>query len=247
MSDKLKAAVRPIERTPLTERVARQVAGLILEGDLQPGDKLPSEKELIEALGVSRPCVREALRGLAVLGLIEPRQGSGHFVGQRRPLEELSGQLRAVLPHETEVAAIQEARRAVEPVVVALAAQRATEADLARMAAVIAAYEAALGRGEDVFRLGIQVHQAFAAGCGNPALIELVRTLAGLARPVQRRVYHGAGVDRAEHDVQDHQAIYDAIRRQAPQDAMELMLEHLGNVDETLRRAMHVPALRGGA
>jgi GntR family transcriptional repressor for pyruvate dehydrogenase complex len=230
--------VQAITRQSLTEQVAKQIADLILSGELRPGDRLPSEKQLIEATGVSRPSVREALRGLAALGLIEARQGSGRFVRRTTPDGAVGWRLGAALPERAQMAAIQEARRVIEPVVVALAAQRATEDDLRCMEAALAAYEAALARGEDVFPLGVQVHRAFSEGCGNAALVEVVRTLSELAQVAQRRIYRRAGLSQAESDVPDHRSIYEAVARRRPEAALDAMLRHLGHVDETLHQAM---------
>lgn len=236
MSDK--TLIRRIPKTPVPQEVSRQLLELILAGTLAPGQKLPSEKQLIAALGVSRPALREALHGLAVLGFLESRQGSGHFVRHGPFPARLEEQLRPLLAKEAETLALQEARRVVEPVVVALAAQRATAEDVRTMESALQAYDLALNRGEAVFQLGVQVHEAFAGGCGNPALAHLVRTLIGLTAPLQHHIYRRAGLDRGAQDVQDHWAIYRAIARRAPREALDRMVQHLGHVEATVQQAI---------
>jgi len=227
-----------IERTIVPEEISRRLLGMILDGTLQPGQKLPSESRLTEALGVSRLSLRAALHRLAALGMVESRQGSGHFIRSGAALERLEARLQPLLGEEVESLALQEARIAVEPGAVALAAQRATREDLRRMETALTAYEEVLRRGGDLIKVGAEVHCAFSEGCGNPMLSRVVRSLVELTVPLHKQIYRRVGVDHAERDPRDHRAIFEAIVRRAPQDAIERTVAHLGRVDTAVRQAI---------
>src|SRR5436309_10784442 len=116
----------PIKSTRIYEEIVRQVKQLIAEGRLKSGDRLPPERELAEKFVVSRTSVREALRALESLGLIEIRPGEGTFVRQV-PLDALVGPLALVMTSQREaIGELFEARRVLEPAIAALAAGRAT-------------------------------------------------------------------------------------------------------------------------
>src|SRR5262245_46615986 len=114
----------PIQSTRIYEEIGRQVKQLIAEGRLKTGDRLPPERELAEKFVVSRTSVREALRALESLGLIEIRPGEGTFVRQVS-VDALVGPLALMLPSQREaIGELFEARRVLEPAIAALAASR---------------------------------------------------------------------------------------------------------------------------
>jgi GntR family transcriptional regulator, transcriptional repressor for pyruvate dehydrogenase complex len=231
-----------IPRTPVSEKVSRQILDLILTRRVLPGQKIPSEQALIAAMGVSRASVREALHGLTVLGFLEGRQGSGHFVRESKVLTQMEDQVELLLGDHTGILDLQEARRVVEPVAITLAAQRALPEDLVLMDAALTRYDDAVRHGEPRYEVGWQVHEAFAKGCHNPALFHMVSSLIKVTGSLQGQIYEPAGVHHDERDVQDHRAIYEAIASRAPEDALGHIMRHLGRVERTLWQALVVVA-----
>lgn len=127
----------PIKSTKVYEQVIEQIQGMIANGDLKKGDKLPSERQLAEQLGVSRTSVREALRALQIIGLIEVRQGDGNFITESfdhclfEPLSALF-MLQESRPQE-----IVDLRRVIEVETATLAAQRITDEEIKELGELI--------------------------------------------------------------------------------------------------------------
>ncbi|MBY6062111.1 FadR/GntR family transcriptional regulator [Microbacterium esteraromaticum] len=155
---------------------------LIADGALRPGDRLPSEGELCEQLGVSRGSLREAIRMLAALGVLETRHGSGSYVGELRAADLISSLSLTVglLPMEG-VLELTELRRALEPHVAALAAARIDHDEIARLDALLTEIES-----NDDFqahsRLDHEFHMAIAEVAGQDALTSLLDVLRSRSR-----------------------------------------------------------------
>ncbi len=126
-----------VARDVLPERIAARLLSLIAERKLRPGDKLPSERDLAATMQVSRPSLREALRALAMLNIVEIRQGSGTYVSSLKP-EVLIEHLDFVFAlDDSTFAELLEARQMLEPGLAAAAATRATDEELARLRACV--------------------------------------------------------------------------------------------------------------
>ena len=133
-----------VPRSTLPEEIANRMLRQIKEQELRPGDKLPAERQLAQMMNVSRPVVREALRALALMRVVDIRQGDGTYITSLEP-EQLISHLDFVFPKDS-VALVQllEARRVVEAGNVRLAAQRISEADLAELDALVVSLEDAI-------------------------------------------------------------------------------------------------------
>jgi GntR family transcriptional repressor for pyruvate dehydrogenase complex len=125
--------ILPVERSSIAEQVAKKLLDLIRSGNLKPGDLLPTERDLAVAMQVSRPSVREAVRGLQILGVLKVRQGSGTYVS---PLDaaDLLGPLQFLLTLNAEnIDALYEIRLLIDMGAARKAAERITPADLIRL------------------------------------------------------------------------------------------------------------------
>ena len=125
--------VEPIKSTRIYEEIVRQVKALIAEGRLKSGDQLPPERDLAAQFKVSRTSVREALRTLESLGLIEIRPGEGTFVREVSVESLIEPLAHVILSQREAVGELFEARRLLEPALAGLAARRATQDDLHEM------------------------------------------------------------------------------------------------------------------
>lgn len=150
----------------LTGEVVERIANGIRGGVLAPGERLPTEQELMAALGVSRTVVREAVAALKAEGLVVTRQGSGAFVaadGSRVPFRIQPEGLASI----EDVLGVMELRIAVEIEAAGLAAARATSAQVATIMSALASVDAAIARGESAVLEDFAFHSAVAAGTGN--------------------------------------------------------------------------------
>lgn len=209
----------------IRERVARHLHGLIQQGHLRPGDRLPTEREMAAELGVSRPSIRAALQTLEAIGVLRSRRRAGTFIQHGPPmLDSQPLRLLAAL-HDFTAEDMFEGRAALEVVAAGLSARRATPEDRLAMADAVAGMFASVTDPQAFLLHDVRFHQAVAAGSSNPVLAALVNMVATLVYE-RRRVT----IERA-HDLREsaeiHQRIYQAIMRRQPAAARAAMGEHL--------------------
>lgn len=208
------------------EQVIAHVRGLIERGELRPGDRLASERQLARDVGVSRPSVRAGLRSLAAMGVVQTRHGAGTFITDGPPalVNEALGLLAAL--HGIGFDPLFEARRVLEVGSAALSAQRASGEQIMAMSDEITGMYAALDDPQDFLRHDVRFHRAVALGANNPVLGALIEMVASLHYE-QRRVT----VERARNQLREsadmHRRIYQAIRAHDPEAARAAMDEHL--------------------
>jgi GntR family transcriptional repressor for pyruvate dehydrogenase complex len=207
------------------EIVVQHVRGLIERGELRPGDRLPPERELAVQLGVSRPSVRAGLRSLAAIGILQTRHGAGTFITDGPPTlgsEPLS--FLAAL-HGFTQDEMYEARRALEVGVAGLAAERATDDQIATIAEEVTSLFASLDDPEEFVRHDVRFHRAVAVASGNPILASLVEMVATIFYAHRRKLAEESR--DLKEAAQMHRAIYHAIRARDPKRARAAMNEHL--------------------
>jgi DNA-binding FadR family transcriptional regulator len=233
----------------LTGEIAERIASQIADAKLPPGAKLPTEQEMVAAMGVSRTVVREAVAALRAQGLVVTRQGAGAFVapdvGSRPFRLAFDG-----LPSIAEVLDVMELRAGIEVEAAALAAGRATAAARRRVGKALAAIDAALRRGESAIDEDFAFHRAIAAAAGNPQFLHFLEYLGRFIIPRQsiRVAAHRPEGQRAylETSQSEHVAIHDAIAAGDPSAARAAMRRHLGNSQARYRRlAAEMPHIAG--
>jgi DNA-binding FadR family transcriptional regulator len=228
--------LQPVDRTSVVDAVVERLEDLIFAG-LEPGEALPSEGQLAEALGVSRLSVREATRTLEARGLLEISKG-------RRPrIAAPSGALvgdffkTAVRRDPRALLDLLEVRRALEVHIAVLAARRATKADIADMEMSIAAMRAAEDESEAFHAADVRFHENLAAASGNRLLGFLIEAFAQPLRASRLRSFagHRARGGGIEDVIQQHQAILDAVTARNAKAAAQAMREHLKQTEQDLR------------
>lgn len=237
--DKL-SVLRPV--TPhrnLAHEIAERLAEEIMGGKLRPGARLPTEQEMVAAMGVSRTVVREAVAALRAEGLVVTRQGAGAFVtvdAWRRPFR-LAGE---GLPSVEEVLNVMELRASVEVESAGLAATRGAPSDRRRVGKAMAAIDAAIERGESAVDEDFAFHRAIARATGNPQFSRFLEYLGRFIIPRQsiRVAKHRAEGQRAYLEMiqREHRAIFNAIESGDPAAAREAMRRHLSNSQARYRR-----------
>ncbi|MFI0370607.1 FadR/GntR family transcriptional regulator [Actinomadura sp. 1N219] len=227
--------LEPLRSEPIKERVIRELSRQIEEGAFQPGDQLPNERNMSEQLKVSRGTVREALQFLQTLGLVEIRHGVGTFVrsaGDSRPLRTEWRQWTA--RHADQVHDMLEVRKGLESFAAELAAQRATEADLAALDEAFARMEAAF-HDRDLIAMvqaDVEFHRALIAGAHNEALLELANTMGEQLLPERGATWDLP--ERPEKSITEHRAIRDAIRSRRGELARWHVIAHLESVEQDI-------------
>jgi len=229
-ADKL-AALKPVKQgRNLTQEVVARIAGEITGGNLAPGTRLPTEQELMAALGVSRTVVREAVAALKADGLIVTRQGSGAYVASelKRAAFRIDSDAEASL---ADVIEVMELRVAVEVEAAALAAERARYGDRRKVETALTQFTRAVKRGESAISEDFAFHQAIADATGNGKFSNFLTFLGRhviprqsirteIGTPDEQRVYL-AQIER------DHTRIVEAILEQNPAEARRAMRAHL--------------------
>lgn len=234
--------------SPVTDRAIDAIKRMITSRALGPGDRLPPEKELAETIGVSRNSLREAVKALSVIRVLDVRQGDGTYVTSLEPqllVQSLSFMLDL---HEADRATqVLDVRRVLEPVAVRRATGRLREDDFAHLDDIMRAIEP----GSSVHEL-VEADMAFHAfindRCGNPYLSSL---LEGLATATARtRMWRGiAEDDSIERTLREHRQILAALREELPDVAEALAAAHVASIELWLHQmheqgeeAPHLPA-----
>jgi GntR family transcriptional regulator, transcriptional repressor for pyruvate dehydrogenase complex len=194
------------------------ICATLRSGVYRVGDRLPSEPELGIELGVSRSTVREAVRELTSLGVLEIQHGRGTFVRSLRPDLLLRGD--SLLDHGNDRIReeLLEVRGIVEPEAAALAAARATDEDVERLRYDVERLAEAVGRGMDPPE-DLGFHLDLVRATHNAALWRVSGAIISF--------YQWDGQLPTEQDIIDHRAIYEAVRDRDPQRARQAMMDHL--------------------
>lgn len=230
-----------IQSTKLSDQLAQTLEQQILDGVYAVGERLPSERQMAEDFGVSRPSVRDALSTLAARQLIETRHGGGHYVSEQLHADFLSLWQNLLARHEYMELDVLEFRRAFDGVMAGLAAERATETDLERIHFRLMQMDSA-AQTENVAlqsEADVGFHQAIAEASHNILFSHLSSSLLTmLHRHTQKNL---ANMFRADGDKRQlrtqHQAIYDAINEHDAARATAVAQAHIDYVAQTLHRA----------
>ncbi len=223
-------------RDMLPERIAARLVSLIAERQLRPGDKLPPERDLAATMQVSRPSLREALRALAMLNIVEIRQGSGTYVTSLKP-EVLIEHLEFVFSvDDATFAELLEARLMLEPGLAAAAATRATDEELAQLRACVNRAAAHVDDPEAFLAADLELHQLISAAARNQIIARVMDSLTRLGMASRRRTVILPGV-RAQ-TLHDHQAIVEALLRRDSEAAANIMRQHLEDIRSNLRDSL---------
>jgi GntR family transcriptional repressor for pyruvate dehydrogenase complex len=217
--------LEPIEKNSMTELVAKQLLGLLTDGYLKPGDKLPPERELANQLKVGRTTVREALKLLTLSGLLEARRGDGTYVRKdftNFVLQQITWPLHL---STQQVDMILEVRLPLEIQAAKLAAERSTPEELREIAQLI---ELPKSKSRNVTReteIDLAFHEAIADASHNELLCHLMHSLQSILR--QYIELAGKMTDDSETTVEEHRRIYEAIAAKDPKVAGKAMEEHI--------------------
>ena len=229
-----------LKKSAISEDIVDNLLTLIRERELRPGDKLPPERELAAMMQVSRPSLREALRALAIMNVIEIRQGDGTYVTSLEPKLLVSHLDFVFALTDTALLELFEARRLVEPNLAALAAARITDAELAALDDCL---ERSLTLVDDPAAFAaadLEMHERIATAAGNNILERCMAGISRLGLVSRRRTVALPGV--IDRSVQDHRAIVAALQARDPDAARQAMSDHLAHVERELAQLAQLDA-----
>jgi DNA-binding FadR family transcriptional regulator len=218
-----------IRKDRVHEAVARQLEQVILK-KLRPGDKLPAERELASQLGVSRSSIRDAIRRLELMGLVEPRQGAGTVV-REVSAETLAAPLANVITHKRQmVSELLDFRKMLEPPLAARAAGRATTGEIAEMEDILRRQERKLQEGGLAVEEDTEFHYRIATASGNSVVLKVLDVVMDMLRETRSRSLQTEG--RPEKSLAGHRRILAAIKRHDSKGAESAMRQHIRDVEK---------------
>lgn len=222
---------------PVTDEAIDKIKNMIISGELSPGDRLPKEAELAQHLGLSRNSLREAVKALCLIRVLDVRQGDGTYVTSLEPNLLLDAMTFVVDFHRDDtVLDFLAVRRILEPAATAMAAQHMTEEDVAQLEKLLEEVDES-PTVEALVANDLEFHRRIALGSGNPVLCSLIDSLSG---PTTRaRVWRGLTQENAVTKTREqHRAIYEAIAGREPELARSWATVHIFGVEQWLRNAL---------
>lgn len=228
-----------VHREAISHQITERVLSLIREQQLRPGDRLPPERELASLMGVSRATVREALRSLAMMNVVELRHGSGTYITSLEPQLLVENFDLVFSLNDNSFLELIEARQVIEPGATALAARRMTDEGIAALDAVIEqSWECLHTFPEEFPQLDIAFHAQIADFSGNALLSRIMQALTQMSIASSQRTAVDKGMvseARVERAIRMHEGILAALAARNAELASQKMREHLLAVEDTLR------------
>jgi len=223
---------KPVKKTRVYEEIVAKIKDMLEKGRLKSGDQLPGERELSEVFQVSRSSVREALRTLETQGFLESRQGDGTYIASK-PVESLVNPLASVIFSEKDSQMeLFEMRRLIEPQLAYLAAERATQEEIAMMEQSLVLQEEAVARGETGTDVDKSFHYIMAKATKNKVLLRLTDSMRDLLAESRDKYLQVEG--RPDKSISRHRQVLDAIKARDGELAAQVMLEHVVDIEECL-------------
>jgi GntR family transcriptional repressor for pyruvate dehydrogenase complex len=226
--DETKPAIEPIRRVKLYEEVAARIRDLIADGELRPGQALPSERKLAEQFKVGRAVIREAIRQLEVSGLVESRHGGGNYV-REVTVEHLVAPIASVLNGMSHLREeLMDARLFFEPQIARAAAARATPEDLRLLEDVIRRQEEHAANGRSGAEEDAEFHELLARATHNTVVERVMEVIDNLLEDSQTRLFRS--VQRSRISLEGNRRILEAVRNHDQEAAQGAMVEHLEDI-----------------
>lgn len=229
--------MQPIRHRKLAEDVQDRLLEMIQDGNLNPGDPLPSERELMQALNVGRPAIREAMQSLHRMGLLDIRHGGRARVSEpsmARMIEPMGETMRHLLAHSpTSLEHLKEARAIFEMEMVRIAAAKRSQTDIERLTRILESQAAAHQQPKLFRELDGEFHREVAAISGNPILTAVSEAIFRWLTDFHVDLVQFPGLEKLT--LAEHQAVLDAIVARKPLIAAKAMQTHLYRANSLYR------------
>jgi GntR family transcriptional repressor for pyruvate dehydrogenase complex len=221
----VKSKIRRVTKISISEEIAKQIMDLISSGDLQPGQRLPSERELCENFGASRSSLREALRCLSIVGVLNARVGDGTSVavdGEKFLRKIIEWRM---ITERHDVENLLKVRTALEGVSASETAFHGTQEDIERLRKLLAKMKTALKNEKAFAALDLEFHVTIANISGNTLLSDLISLIRNQVTKALHMVLMLPNAIPLSH--KEHTAVFEAIERRDPEAARNAMQDHL--------------------
>lgn len=229
MPSTLNSDFETVRRNKVYEDVARQIERLILK-KLRPGDKLPSERELAESLSVSRSSIRDAIRSLELMGMVEPRQGAGTIVREVTASSVANPLANALKRKEELMGELLDFRLMLEPPLASRAATHASPEEISEMEDILERQAQKVRTGESTIAEDSEFHYSVALASGNSVVLKVLDILMDLLRETRERSLQIDG--RPQKSLAGHRRVLAAIKRHDAEAAKAAMRRHIEDVEE---------------
>lgn len=216
--------LNPINRPPVVNEIVEQLVGFILNERLKPGDKLPTERELIERLSIGRSTLREAIKTLSAVGVLEVKRGSGTFVSDGNMSILVKPIAWGLLMSQDSIDHVIEARGVLEVTLAGWAAERATDTEIAEIGRILGKLEASQYDLEAYVESDLAFHVAIARAAHNPMFSQILTLIQEVLRIWMKVTYLQSG--GAADSMSVHRKIYEAIQARDAHTARQLMEAH---------------------
>jgi GntR family transcriptional repressor for pyruvate dehydrogenase complex len=221
-----------IKRSSVALEAVTQIKQMIIRGELMAGQQLPTERELADMLGVSRPTIRESIRALVALRIVEPVQGAGTYVSSLEP-ELLAEPIDFLLQVNIDALShLFDTRVVLEAGLARLAGSRATDENIEALEAIIAKHVANIDDTNAAVELDLAFHSEVARAAHSPILASLLASISALGRASRTHTGRDIKVRKQAHD--DHESILSALRARDPDRTEQAMVKHLQYVRKNL-------------
>jgi len=221
----VESKIKRVTKISISDEIAKQIMDLISRGELKPGDHLPSERELCKNFGASRSSLREALRCLSIVGVLNARVGEGTSVaedGEKFLRKIIEWRL---ITERHDIENLLEVRIALEGVSAANTARHATAEQVAMLRKLIAKMQASMKDEKAFAALDLEFHVALAKASGNVLVLDLIELVRGQLLKALHKVLVVPHALPLAH--KEHAAIFEAIERRDPDGARKAMHAHL--------------------
>lgn len=199
-----------IKNKSVVHSIMKQIEEALLNKDLKPGDKLPSEGELVASMNVGKSSVREALRMLEALGVVETRHGEGSFIVEKPSVNGINPLIYSLLLEQGSNSHILELRQIIEPMYTVLACQKITDEQLQKLEQIVEQMENNVSSGMSKEELDLLFHHTILEITDNPYIIRIGETVNQLfTYSIMRSIKNNP-----EICVSDHRRILEAMKRQ---------------------------------
>jgi GntR family transcriptional repressor for pyruvate dehydrogenase complex len=224
--------IGPIKKTRIAEEIADRIRRLILDGTFPADHSLPSERDLAQRFGVSRGSIRDAIRVLETIGLLDSRHGQGTFT-RELDVARLVAPLASILTYRHDLQAeLLDVRRLLEPAVAEAAATRVTAEDLAALERILAIQRRKRKAGQSAIVEDTAFHAAIARATRNRVLVSIMETLNELLVESRKLALKQKG--RPERSIKGHEAVIAALRRRDGDAAARAMRNHIDQIAHIL-------------
>lgn len=218
-----------IDREPISRIIIRRILKHIKNAGLQPGDKLPSEKELMKKMDVGRSSIREALHALVTVDILETKPGKGYYVKRKSNVFCLPGgsELAEVLIEEQDFMALVEVREILEKKTAVLACRRATEEDIRKVKKIMQEIKDAVEQEENISNITVKLHLALAESTKNPIMVQLLDQIVPLIVRKARTMELPP-----EKDLEIHTGVVEALEDRNEEELKSWVEGHLNYLKE---------------